>query len=53
MREVKEEDERGNVNVRSTQKEGERAIWEEVYQKRFYLAEEAPICQGELLGEFG
>ena len=24
-----------------------------MYQKRFYLAEEAPICQRELLGEFG
>ena len=51
--EVKEEDECGNANVCSTHKEVERAIWEEVHKRRFYLAEEAPICQGQLRGEFG
>ena len=53
VREVKEEDESGNTKVCSTQEEVERAIWKEVHHKRFYLAEEAPICQGELRGEFG
>ena len=31
----------------------EQAIWDNIHRKRFYLAEEAPICQGELRGEFG
>ena len=30
-----------------------RDIFNEIHNKRFYLAEEAPICQGELRGEFG
>ena len=29
------------------------AIWENIHHKRFYLAEEAPICQSPLRGEFG
>ena len=29
------------------------AIWNEIHRKRFYLAEQAPICKGELRGEFG
>ena len=30
-----------------------QAIWDEVHRKRFHLAEEAPICQGKLRGDFG
>jgi hypothetical protein len=29
------------------------AIWSNIYQKWFYLAEEAPICQKPLWGNFG
>ena len=29
------------------------AIFAEVHKKRFHLAEEAPICQGQLRGDFG
>ena len=53
MREVNEEHERGNVRVCSSQREVENAIWKEIHYKKFYLAEEAPICQGVLRGEFG
>ena len=28
-------------------------IWEEIHGKRFYLAEQAPICKGRLRGDFG
>ena len=29
------------------------AIWENIHRKRFYLAEEAPMCSGPLRGLFG
>ena len=35
------------------QQEVENAIWSEIHGKRFYLAEQTPICQGRLQGEFG
>eukprot|EP00804_Cyclotella_cryptica_P024557 CCRYP_020750-RA/>CCRYP_020750-RA protein AED:0.23 eAED:0.02 QI:0/-1/0/1/-1/1/1/0/233 len=28
-------------------------IWEKIHRERYHLAEEAPICQGYLRGEFG
>jgi hypothetical protein len=28
-------------------------IWNEIHGKRFYIAEQAPICQGKLRGDFG
>jgi hypothetical protein len=31
----------------------EKAIWSNIHHKRFYLAEEAPICQPPLWREFG
>ena len=31
-----------------TQESGQEAIWTNIHYKRFYLAEEAPICQGQL-----
>lgn len=37
----------------TTQEEVEEAIWSEVHQSRYHLAEEAPICQGALRGQFG
>ena len=35
------------------QKEVEETIWNEIHGKRFYIAEQAPICQGRLRGNFG
>ena len=43
----------GQVTDHNTQTEVESAIWNEIHGKRFYLAEQAPICQGRLRGEFG
>ena len=37
----------------NTQESVQEAIWDEVHCKRFYLAEQAPICQGNLQGDFG
>ena len=31
----------------------ENAIWDRINKKRFHLAEQAPICQGKILGDFG
>jgi len=36
-----------------TQKSIHEAIWSNIHYKRFYLAEEAPICQGQLRQDFG
>ena len=50
---VQVEDDDGNIEVYSTQEEVHEAIWSNIHRKRFYLAEEAPICSGRLRGEFG
>ncbi len=52
VREVQVADDSG-VTEYETQDEVHKAIWAEVHQKRFYLAEEAPICKDRLRGEFG
>jgi hypothetical protein len=31
----------------------QEAIWNNIHRKRFYLAEEAPLCLGPLQGSFG
>ena len=31
----------------------QEVIWDEVHRKHFYLSEQAPICQGNLRGDFG
>ena len=31
----------------------EQAIWNGIHHKRFYLAEQAPICQGPMQDAFG
>jgi hypothetical protein len=36
-----------------TQEGVQNAIFNEVHQKRYNLAEEAPICKGSLGGQFG
>lgn len=42
----------GHVEL-CTQQEIQKAIWDNIHQSRYHLAEEAPICQGKLRGEFG
>jgi hypothetical protein len=37
----------GTVQEATTQREVENAIWDEIHGKRFYLAEQAPICKGK------
>lgn len=53
VREVQVETDKGGVVDVVGEAEIQQAIWLEVHQKRFHLAEEAPICQGLLRGEFG
>ena len=45
--------EEGETIELTTQEEVQEAIWNEVHQSRYHLAEEAPICQGALRGQFG
>ena len=37
----------------TTQERVHEAIWSNIHYKRFDLAEEAPICQGQLCHDFG
>ena len=30
-----------------------KAIWDEVYRKRYFLSESAPICKDQLKGDLG
>jgi hypothetical protein len=46
-------DDEGNVTEFNTQAEVQNAIWSEVHQSRYHMAEEAPICNGRLRGKFG
>jgi hypothetical protein len=50
---VQLQDEDGNIREYNTQQEVQDAIWKEVHQSRYHLAKEAPICKGNLRGEFG
>eukprot|EP00956_Cyclotella_meneghiniana_P010715 scaffold14988_cov36-Cyclotella_meneghiniana.AAC.2 len=50
---VQVKDKDGNLTEYNTQQEVQEVIWSEVHQSRYHLAEEAPICQGKLRGEFG
>jgi hypothetical protein len=50
---VQVEDEEGNTQLFTTQEEVHEAIWSNVHRKRFFLAEAAPICKGELRDSFG
>lgn len=43
----------GTIQNHLGQEEIENAIWSNIHQKRFYLAEQAPICSPQLKGEFG
>ncbi len=37
----------------NTQEDMQKAIWDNIHNKRFYLAEDAPICKGQLRKDFG
>jgi hypothetical protein len=50
---VQVEQEDGTVIEHSTQEDLQNAIWANIHRKRFYLAEEVPICSGPLRGQFG
>ena len=41
------------VDEHTDQATVQEAIWANIHYKRFYLAEEAPICQGQLRSDFG
>ncbi len=43
----------GRVREATTRREVESTIFGEIHGKRFYLAEQAPICKGKMRGEFG
>ena len=43
----------GTAEEFTTQTEVQDTIWEKIHHERYHLAEEVPICQGRLRGEFG
>ena len=53
VRSVKIEQDRGSIQEATTQQTVHKAIWDEIHQKRFYLAEQSHICQGILRSDFG
>jgi len=53
VRAVQVEDGAGGVLDFDTEEAVQEAIFNEVHCKRYTLAEEAPICQGALRGQFG
>ncbi len=53
VRAVQMEDGAGGVINHDTEETVHQAIFNEVHCKQYNLAEEAPICQGRLRGEFG
>ena len=46
------ERDRGAIEEATTQQTVHEAIWDEIHRKRFYLAEQTPICQVSLRGDF-
>ncbi len=50
---VQVRDEDGNIEEFTMQEEVHEAIWSNIYQKCFYLVEEAPICHSPLRETFG
>ena len=53
VRAVQVEDSAGGVIDYDTEETVQEAIFNEVHHKRYNLAEEAPIFQGRLRGQFG
>ncbi len=50
---VQVEQEDGTVEEISSKEDLHEAIWENIHRKRFYFAEEAPMCSSQLRGIFG
>jgi hypothetical protein len=50
---VQVEQEDGTIIEHSTQEDLQNAIWTNIHRKRFYLAEEVPLCFSPLRGQFG
>jgi hypothetical protein len=50
---IQVEGENDTVVEHTTQDSVEKAIWDNIHLKRFYLAEAAPICNGPLRNNFG
>eukprot|EP00956_Cyclotella_meneghiniana_P004926 scaffold6070_cov41-Cyclotella_meneghiniana.AAC.5 len=50
---VQRETSDGGLEEARTQEEVEHMVWDEIHGKRFYLAEQAPVCKGRLRGDFG
>jgi hypothetical protein len=48
-----EDEEQGTLTEHLTQESVQKAIFENIHQKRFFLAEAAPACNGKLGGLFG
>lgn len=53
VRMVQWAEEDGAIIEAMTQQAVENSIWEDIHGKRFHIAEQAPICQGRLRGQFG
>ena len=53
VRGVEIEDGSGGRIRFNTQDSENKAIWNEVHQKRYFLAESAPICKGQIKEDFG
>ena len=53
VRSVKIERDFGEIDETTTQQTVQEDICYDIHRKRFYLAEQAPICQGVLRGKFG
>ena len=53
VRSVKIERYQGAIEEATTQQKVHEEIWDKIHQKLFYLAEQAPIYQGSLRGDFG
>ena len=50
---IQRESEDGGIEDIEGQRAVEEAIFDEVHRKRYFLAEDAPICKGKLRGDFG
>ncbi len=50
---VQVEQAEGTVEEISGKEDLHEAIWDNIHHRRFYLAEEAPMCSGSLRGTFG
>jgi hypothetical protein len=50
---VEDESQEGVLTENITQETVQAAIFENIHRKRFFLAEDAPICSGNLRGQFG